>query len=106
YNTQLSPPYHILIDTNFINFSIKAKLGLVQSMTDCLYAKCIPCITDCVMAETEKLRQKYRAPGVTDSYSKSIFLKEAVLSEPGGLLPEDALNPTVKSLATQQSHGE
>lgn len=22
YNTQLGPPYHILVDTNFINFSI------------------------------------------------------------------------------------
>uniref|UniRef100_A0A673UIV2 rRNA-processing protein FCF1 homolog n=1 Tax=Suricata suricatta TaxID=37032 RepID=A0A673UIV2_SURSU len=54
------PPYHILVDTNFINFSIKAKLDLVQSMMDCLYAKCIPCITDCVMAEIEKLGQKYR----------------------------------------------
>ncbi|XP_069921376.1 rRNA-processing protein FCF1 homolog isoform X7 [Oryctolagus cuniculus] len=60
YNTQLGPPYHILVDTNFINFSIKAKLDLIQSMMDCLYAKCIPCITDCVMAEIEKLGQKYR----------------------------------------------
>ena len=23
YNTQLGPPYHILVDTNFINFSIR-----------------------------------------------------------------------------------
>ncbi|KDP31501.1 hypothetical protein JCGZ_15421 [Jatropha curcas] len=30
-------------------------------MIDCLYAKCTPCITDCVMAELEKLGQKYRA---------------------------------------------
>uniref|UniRef100_A0A8C2LHB8 rRNA-processing protein FCF1-like n=1 Tax=Cricetulus griseus TaxID=10029 RepID=A0A8C2LHB8_CRIGR len=45
YNTQLGPPYHILVDTNF-NFSIKAKLDLVQSVMDCLYAKCIPFITD------------------------------------------------------------
>ncbi|XP_046931641.1 rRNA-processing protein FCF1 homolog [Lynx rufus] len=60
YNTQLGPPYHILVDTNFINFSIKAKLHLVQSMMGCLYSKCIPCITDCVMAEIEKLGQKYR----------------------------------------------
>ena len=29
-------------------------------MMDCLYAKCIPIITDCVMAELEKLGQKYR----------------------------------------------
>ena len=40
YNTQLGPPYHILVDTNFINFSIKNKLDIVQSMMDCLYAKC------------------------------------------------------------------
>ena len=27
---------------------------------DCLYAKCTPVITDCVMAELEKLGPKYR----------------------------------------------
>ena len=60
YNTQLGPPYHILIDTNFINFSIKNKLELYKSMMDCLLAKCVPCVTDCVMAELEKLGTKYR----------------------------------------------
>ena len=29
-------------------------------MMDCLYAHCTPCITDCVMAELEKLGTKYR----------------------------------------------
>ena len=29
-------------------------------MMDCLYADCTPMITDCVMAELEKLGQKYR----------------------------------------------
>jgi U3 small nucleolar RNA-associated protein 24 len=29
-------------------------------MMDCLLAKCIPCVTDCVMAELEKLGGKYR----------------------------------------------
>ena len=29
-------------------------------MMDCLYAQCTPMITDCVMAELEKLGQKYR----------------------------------------------
>ena len=60
YNTQLGPPYHVLIDTNFINFSIKNKLEIYKSMMDCLLAKCIPCVTDCVMAELEKLGSKYR----------------------------------------------
>ncbi|KAK9821082.1 hypothetical protein WJX74_009801 [Apatococcus lobatus] len=60
YNSQLGPPYHVLVDTNFINFSIKNKIDLIQGMMDCLYAKCIPCITDCVMAELEKLGTKYR----------------------------------------------
>ena len=60
YNTQLGPPYYVLVDTNFINFSIKNKLEIYKSMMDCLLAKCIPCITDCVMAELEKLGSKYR----------------------------------------------
>ena len=28
HNTQLGPPYHVLIDTNFINFSIQHKLDI------------------------------------------------------------------------------
>ncbi|XP_054263320.1 rRNA-processing protein FCF1 homolog isoform X2 [Macrosteles quadrilineatus] len=60
YNTQLGPPYHILVDTNFVNFSIKNKLDIFQSTMDCLYAKCIPYVTDCVMGELEKLGPKYR----------------------------------------------
>ena len=55
YNTQLGPPYHILLDTNFINFSIQNKLEIVTEMMNCLYAKCVPCITDCVVGELEKL---------------------------------------------------
>ena len=49
-----------IVDTNFINFSIKNKMDIIQSMMDCLYAKCIPYVTDCVMAELEKLGAKYR----------------------------------------------
>mmetsp|Transcript_18248 Transcript_18248/g.41622 ORF Transcript_18248/g.41622 Transcript_18248/m.41622 type:complete len:198 (-) Transcript_18248:1715-2308(-) len=60
YNTQLGPPYHVLVDTNFINFSIKNKLDIVRSMMDCLLAKCTPCITDCVMGELEKLGSRYK----------------------------------------------
>lgn len=60
YNTQLGPPYHILVDTNFINFSIKNKLDIIENMMECLYAKCIPYITDCVLGEMEKLGQKYK----------------------------------------------
>ncbi|CAA3027523.1 rRNA-processing FCF1 homolog [Olea europaea subsp. europaea] len=60
HNTALGPPYRVLVDTNFINFSIQNKLDLETGMMNCLYAKCTPCITDCVMAELEKLGQKYR----------------------------------------------
>jgi len=60
YNSQLGPPFHILVDTNFIVFSIKFKLDIIQSMMDCLYAKCIPYITDCVLGEMEKLGRKYK----------------------------------------------
>uniref|UniRef100_A0A667GQW1 Uncharacterized protein n=1 Tax=Lynx canadensis TaxID=61383 RepID=A0A667GQW1_LYNCA len=38
YNTQLGPPYHILVYTNVINFSIKAKFDW-ESMMDCVCQK-------------------------------------------------------------------
>ncbi|TIA90227.1 hypothetical protein E3P81_02562 [Wallemia ichthyophaga] len=79
HNEALAPPYHVLIDTNcglesfscrgsplttplspVINFSLQNKLDLVQGMMDCLFAKCIPCVSDCVIAELEKLGTKYR----------------------------------------------
>ena len=59
-NKNIRPPYQVIIDTNFINFSIQNKLDIFKSMMDCLLAKCNPCITDCVVAELEKLGQKYR----------------------------------------------
>lgn len=39
HNTALGPPYRVLVDTNFINFSLQNKIELVQGMMDCLYAK-------------------------------------------------------------------
>ena len=86
HNESLGPPYRVLVDTNFINFSLQNKIELVQGMMDCLMAKCewttvqdtltvtiansihaaidmstgIPTITDCVLAELEKLGPRYR----------------------------------------------
>jgi U3 small nucleolar RNA-associated protein 24 len=60
YNTALAPPYNVLIDTNFLSHTVQKKLDMLPTMMDCLYAKCIPVITDCVMAELEKLGPKYR----------------------------------------------
>lgn len=60
HNEALVPPYQVILDTNFINFAIQNKLEIVKAMMDCLFAKCIPCITDCVMAELEKMGEKYR----------------------------------------------
>merc|ERR1719183_3521226 len=60
YNTNLRPPYQVLLDTNFINMSIQMKLDIFQASMECLLAKCIPCITDCVMGELEKMGPRYR----------------------------------------------
>ena len=60
FNNSLGPPYRILIDTNFINFSIQNKLDIFTAAMDCLLAKCFIMISDCVMAELEKLGTKYR----------------------------------------------
>ena len=60
YNTALGPPYRILIDTNFLNFSIQNKLDILKNSMDCLLGKVTPVVTDCVIGELEKLGSKYR----------------------------------------------
>lgn len=60
FNQAIKPPYQIIIDTNFFNFSIQKKIDIVRGMMDCLLAKCIPMVTDCVLAELEKLGHRYR----------------------------------------------
>jgi len=60
YNTNLRPPFQILLDTNFINMAIQMKLDIFKASMECLLAKCIPCITDCVMGELEKLGARHR----------------------------------------------
>jgi U3 small nucleolar RNA-associated protein 24 len=60
HNTALQPPYSILVDTNFLSHTVHHKLPLMSTMMDTLYASCTPIITDCVMAELEKLGPKYR----------------------------------------------
>jgi U3 small nucleolar RNA-associated protein 24 len=54
------PPYSVLVDTNFLSHTVQHKLEMLSTMMDCLYAECYPVITDCVMAELEKLGTKYR----------------------------------------------
>mmetsp|Transcript_106675 Transcript_106675/g.299722 ORF Transcript_106675/g.299722 Transcript_106675/m.299722 type:complete len:208 (-) Transcript_106675:113-736(-) len=60
FNEALKPPFQILLDTNFINGSIQMKLDIFKASMECLLAKCIPCVTDCVMAELEKMGGRYR----------------------------------------------
>lgn len=60
YNTNLVPPYQVLVDTNFINGAIQTKQDVLQGLLTCLVAKCDVCITDCVVAELEKLGHRYR----------------------------------------------
>lgn len=59
YNDQLGPPYHVLIDTNFINFSIQNKMDMFKGMLDLLLGKVFICVSDCVIGELEK-NHRYR----------------------------------------------
>uniref|UniRef100_A0AC35TMV3 PINc domain-containing protein n=1 Tax=Rhabditophanes sp. KR3021 TaxID=114890 RepID=A0AC35TMV3_9BILA len=60
YNTQLGPPFHVIIDTNFINFTVKNKIEMMKGFMDCLYAKVIPYVTDCVFGELEKSGNRFK----------------------------------------------
>lgn len=44
HNTALGPPYHVLIDTNFINFSIKVCMGFFWGGVVCVCV-CRLCIS-------------------------------------------------------------
>lgn len=48
------------MDTNFLNLSIANKLDIFKNSMDILLGKCIPYVTDCVVAELEKLGHKYK----------------------------------------------
>ncbi|GME52138.1 rRNA-processing protein fcf1 [Neofusicoccum parvum] len=50
----------LTLTQNFLSHTVQRKLELLPAMMDCLYAKCTPVITSCVMAELEKLGPKYR----------------------------------------------
>ena len=60
YNQNLKPPYRVLLDTNFINMALQNKVDIFKGLMDLLLAKCLPMVTDCVLAELEKMGSKYR----------------------------------------------
>jgi U3 small nucleolar RNA-associated protein 24 len=60
FNNQIIPPYLILIDTNFIYFTLKNKIDLFEGLLDCLCALYVPVVTRCVILELEKLGIKFR----------------------------------------------
>lgn len=59
-NEALGPPYHVILDTNFFAHSVRNKLDVLESLMDLLLATCHPVVTDCTIAELEKLGTKYR----------------------------------------------
>ncbi|CAG9977207.1 unnamed protein product [Clonostachys byssicola] len=59
-NQQLGPPYHVILDTNFFSHSVLRKVDIQDGLMDLLLAKSIPVVTDCTIAELEKLGNKYR----------------------------------------------
>ncbi|KAM0681897.1 rRNA-processing protein fcf1 [Mitosporidium daphniae] len=72
HNKALGPPYHVIVDTNFINKSIQMKIEIVRGVMDCLFSRCFLYITDCVVAEIEKLGPKYRI-ALTFARDENIF---------------------------------
>lgn len=59
-NQALGPPYHVLLDTNFFSHTVRSKIEVLPGLMDLLYAKCVPVVTECSIAELEKLGDKYR----------------------------------------------
>lgn len=77
------------------------QIDLVQGMMDCLYAECKPCITDCVLAELEKLGQKYRVA------LKVAKVRLSILQHPGKFwiqqLTEEAIKHYIPDKGLRQN---
>ncbi|KAF7684440.1 rRNA-processing protein FCF1 like protein [Astathelohania contejeani] len=59
-NHSLIPPYNVIIDTNFINHSIRRKLDMNAEFIKCLYSRVNLFVTECVIGELERLGRIYR----------------------------------------------
>ncbi len=57
YNTQLGPPYNVIIDTNFINFSIRNKAGLAKTVLVCNVHSAL----QCALCDKERHTPRHRA---------------------------------------------
>ena len=59
-NQALGPPYHVILDTNFFSHTARVKIDILTGLMDLLLAKCVPIVTECTIAELEKLGSRYR----------------------------------------------
>jgi U3 small nucleolar RNA-associated protein 24 len=59
-NHYIKPPFLVLIDTNFIYFTLKNKIDLFEELLNCLCALYIPVVSRCVIMELEKLGIRFR----------------------------------------------
>ncbi|KAM0675614.1 hypothetical protein GVAV_000982 [Gurleya vavrai] len=59
-NHQLIPPYNVILDTSFVNHSIKRKLDIHYELIKCLTAGVTMHVTDCVIGELERLGRVFK----------------------------------------------
>uniref|UniRef100_A0A1I8BNX0 CYCLIN domain-containing protein n=1 Tax=Meloidogyne hapla TaxID=6305 RepID=A0A1I8BNX0_MELHA len=57
----LGPPFHVMVDTSFVSYSIKNRLDIMKGFRDCLFDKVIPYIPDCVVVELEKQERRFKS---------------------------------------------
>ena len=60
HNEALVPPYKIILDTNFFAHAVRNKVDVLNGLMDVLLAQCTPVVTECTIAELEKLGDKFR----------------------------------------------
>jgi U3 small nucleolar RNA-associated protein 24 len=89
-NTKLGPPFHIIVDTSFISFSVKNRLDIMKGFRDCIFGKVIPYIPDCVAIELEKQDRRcsksslkiindHRFQRLHCTHKKSVYADECII---------------------------
>jgi U3 small nucleolar RNA-associated protein 24 len=88
-NHHMRPPYLVLLDTNFVNDSVRKKFDLEAVLMRTLNASMRMCVTDCVVAELERLGRVYR---VALSIVKSSKVQRLVCDHRGTYADDCILN--------------
>ncbi|ABW97937.1 hypothetical protein HAN_1g94 (nucleomorph) [Hemiselmis andersenii] len=98
HKKSLNPPFFVLVDTNFIYFTLKNKIDLFSGFSECFLGKVIVCVSNCVLLELEKLGPKFR---LALNCMRDIRIQKINCTHPSNVVyADDCICETLKTFQT------